>query len=659
VTAHEAWAAAELERLERLGLRRYPHVLGTGPEPEVVLGDRRVILLCANNYLGLANHPRVVEAAGAAAGRWGAGAGASRLVSGTTRLHRELEQAIAQLKGTEDAVLFSSGYLANSGTIPALAGPGDVVLSDEHNHASIVDGCRLSGARKEVYRHADAGDLERRLAAAPEARRLVVTDTVFSMDGDLAPLRRIAEACERHGALLMVDEAHATGVLGPRGGGAVEACGLTGRVPLVMGTLSKALGSSGGFVAGPHDLVELLRNRARTHVFDTAPGAPAVGAALAALAVAAEEPGRRARARALARRLWEGLAGLGFAVEPPAAAVLRVLVGEPGPAMALAAGLLERGVLAPAIRPPTVPAGTARLRLSVMATHTDEHVERALGAFAALRPGGPAHRTTDRRRAPRGPGAVDPGILAAGGLFVTGTDTGVGKTVVSAALARTLGEAGLTVGALKPVQTGTDEGADDLAFVVAAGGVEPGLARAPYRFGAPLAPAVAAGLEGSAVDPAAIGAAFDELRRAADVVVVEGAGGLLVPVTDGISMGGLAAGLSLPVVVVARPGLGTLNHTALTVAAARGLGLTVLGIVLSGFPAVPGPAEATNPAVLERLAGVPLLGCLPVVDALDVDEARPGPSFDPAAWLAPSLGGTFDRRTFLEGLEMEVGRGSH
>ena len=653
---HEAWAASELQRLERQGLRRRPPVLGTGPEPEVLLGGRRLVLLCANNYLGLANDPRVIRAAGAAAERWGAGAGASRLVSGTTGLHAALERAIADLEGTQDAVLFSSGYLANCGTIPALVGPGDVVLSDERNHASIVDGCRLSGARKEVYRHADVGDLERRLAAAPGGRRLVVTDAVFSMDGDLAPLDRIAEACKRHGALLMVDEAHATGVLGPRGGGAVEAAGLTGRVPLLMGTLSKSLGSSGGYVAGPRDLVELLRNRARTHVFDTAPGAPAVGAALAAIAVAAQEPWRRARVRALARRLYEGLAGLGFDVGPPAAAVLPLHVGGTAAAMTLAAGLLERGVLAPAIRPPTVPPGTARLRLSVMATHTDEQIDRALAAFAGLRPAAPAAGARACGVPQRAP-ALDPRIPAAGGVFVTGTDTGVGKTVVAAALTRVLSAAGLRVGAFKPVQTGTDEGADDLAFLVAAGGVDPALARAPYRFGAPLAPSVAADLAGEAVDPARVRAAFEDLRRSVEVVVVEGAGGLLVPVTEAVSMGGLAAGMGLPVVVVARPGLGTLNHTALTVTAARGLGLTVLGIVLSGFPAAPGPAEATNPAMIERLSGLPLLGCLPVVEGLDVDAGRPGPSFEPAGWLAPSLGGVFDRSAFLEELQMGVGRG--
>jgi 8-amino-7-oxononanoate synthase len=463
-----SWAAEELERLERQGLRRTPAVLSSGACPEVVLDGRSVLLLCSNNYLGLATDPRVVEAAAGAARRWGAGTGASRLVSGTTELHAALERDLAALKGCDDAVLFSSGYLANTGTIPALVGPGDLVCSDELNHASIVDACRLSGARREVYRHGDAADLERRLAAAPEARRLVVTDSVFSMEGDAAPLADLAAVCERWDAVLMVDEAHATGVLGPGGGGAVEALGLRGRVPVVMGTLSKALGSAGGFVAATEDVVSLLRNRARTHVFDTAPAAPAAAAAREAISIVRSDPNRRARVASLARQLHAGLGAMGYAVRAPAAAIVPLVVGEPAAALRLSAGLLERGVFAPAIRPPSVPPGTARLRLTVMATHTDEQVERALGSFAELRPPRPAGA---RRRPGAHAGPPDAGlglhaaIVRAGGVFVTGTDTGVGKTVVAAAIARVLGERGITVAAMKPVQTGAAEGADDLGFV--------------------------------------------------------------------------------------------------------------------------------------------------------------------------------------------------
>jgi 8-amino-7-oxononanoate synthase/dethiobiotin synthase len=673
-----SWAGAELERLERLDLRRHPPVLDSPPGPEVTVAGRSVLLLCSNDYLGLAGDARLASAAGEAAQQWGAGAGASRLVSGTTMLHTALEQELAALKGCGDAVLFSSGYLANAGTIPALVGPGDLLLSDELNHASIVDGCRLSGARRAVYRHADPRDLDRLLAEASERRRLVVTDTVFSMDGDVAPLADLVEVCERHGAMLMVDEAHATGVLGPQGGGAVEMLGLQGRVTVVMGTLSKALGSSGGFVAASADLVELLRNRARTHVYDTALGPPSVGAARRALGIVREEPERRHRVRALARRLFEGLAELGYDVREPVAAIVPLIVGEAGPAVRLSMGLLDRGVLAPAIRPPSVPPGTARLRLTAMATHTDDHVEQVLEAFAALRSAGregpwqhavPADRLLGTKgaeestalggggRKPLGSRAgaearLDPRIVASGGVFVTGTDTGVGKTVVAAAIVRNLRGLGIGAAVLKPVQTGTDEGADDAAFVAAAGGVEPRLAEVPYRLRAPLAPSVAARLEGVDIDLERIHRAFRRLRSEAGMVVVEGAGGLLVPVTEDVTMAGLAAGLRLPVVVVVRPGLGTVNHTCLTVAAARALGLEVCGLVISGFPSTATLAEATNPAVLEQTTGVPLWGCIPMVEGLDVDAGRPGSGFDPAPWLAPTLGGRFDRVAFLARLRV-------
>ncbi|HMC08374.1 MAG TPA: 8-amino-7-oxononanoate synthase, partial [Actinomycetota bacterium] len=342
------WIAAELERLEAGGLRRHPVTLSSPPGAEVVIGGRRVLQLCSNDYLGLAGDPRLRRAAREAALRWGAGTGASRLVSGTGELHRALEADLARHKGCEEAILFSSGYLANLGAIAALAGREDAVFSDELNHASIVDGCRLSRARVVVYRHADVGDLDRLLAEVPARRRLVVTDTVFSMDGDMAPLGAIAEVCDRRGAMLMVDEAHATGLLGSRGAGAVEAAGLTGRVGVVMATLSKALGSAGGFVAGSHDLVEWLRNRARSYVFDTAPPPAAVGAAIEAVRIIAKEPHRGPGVVAAAARLAQALAGLGYDVGRPAAAILPVLVGDGPGAMALSSRLFEHGVFVPA-----------------------------------------------------------------------------------------------------------------------------------------------------------------------------------------------------------------------------------------------------------------------------------------------------------------------
>ncbi len=376
-----AWLDGELEMIRELRRERIPLHVASDPGPEVVLDGRPHVHLCSNNYLGLASHPEVIEAAVEATRRFGAGSGASRLVSGGTELHRALEERLARFKCTEDAVLFSSGYLANTGTIAALAGPADVVLSDELNHASVIDGCRLSGARVEVYTHGDAGDLERRLRVANARRVLVVTDTVFSMDGDVAPLAEIVDACERHGAMLMVDEAHATGVLGTTGGGAVEALGLSGRVPVVMGTLSKALGAAGGFVCGSRSLVAYLRNRARTFIFDTALPAGPVAAALTAIEIATTEPQRRARALHNARRLAHGLQAHGYDVKEPDACIVPVILGGEERALACAARVRARAVLAPAIRPPSVAPDSCRIRATTMATHTDEMIDRAIAAF--------------------------------------------------------------------------------------------------------------------------------------------------------------------------------------------------------------------------------------------------------------------------------------
>lgn len=387
--------------MSRLGLDWLPEALGDlrdrdllrvltycqgAPDPEVRIDGVPHLLLASNNYLGLANDPAVVAGARAALEEYGAGAGASRLVTGSLDLHRRLEERIAALKRCEDALVFPTGFQANVGTIPALVGRGDVVFSDELNHASLIDGCRLSGAEVVRYAHADAGALEAAVAGRPGAgRRLIVTDTVFSMDGDLAPLPAIVEVAERHGCMLMVDEAHATGVLGATGAGALEHFGLEGRVPVVMGTLSKALGAQGGYVAGDRDLCDYLRTRDRGFVFTTALAPAAAGAAMAALDVVRDQPERRARLHALVRRLVEGARALGYTVLPTDSAVVGVLIGEAADALAVGAALRADRVWAPAIRPPSVPPGTARMRLTVMATHEDRHIDWALGALAAAR----------------------------------------------------------------------------------------------------------------------------------------------------------------------------------------------------------------------------------------------------------------------------------
>jgi 8-amino-7-oxononanoate synthase len=355
-----------------------------GPQgPTVRLGEREVLLLCSNNYLGLADDPRVREAAAAAALHWGAGAGASRLISGNMEPHRYLEIELAEFEGFPEALLFGSGYLANTGTIAALAGAGEVVLSDELNHASIIDGCRLARAETRVYRHRDLDHLAWLLEEAGERAALIVTDGVFSMDGDLAPLRELHELAQRHGARLLVDEAHATGAIGPGGRGTARAAGISGAEGVVLvGTLGKALGSYGAYVCADAETVDYLVNSARPFIFSTAPPPAAVAAAAEALAILRAEPERVEALRRNATVLREALVREGLAVGPSETQILPVMVGEAEPTMRLCELALERGVFAQGIRPPTVPEGTSRLRLTVMATHAPERLEEAAATIA-------------------------------------------------------------------------------------------------------------------------------------------------------------------------------------------------------------------------------------------------------------------------------------
>jgi 8-amino-7-oxononanoate synthase len=384
---HDDHFAAEVARLRRAGLERFLRPVDGAQDAHLVVNGRRVLSLCSNNYLGLANHPEVVEAAVAAAREVGVGAGASRLISGSMRLHHRLEERLAAFKQAEACLLFTSGYHANLGVIASLVGPEDAVFSDALNHASLIDGCRLSRAAVHVYPHNDLAALAERLATAPARRRLIVTDSIFSMDGDAAPLAAICALAEQHDAMVMVDEAHATGVCGPRGAGLVEALGLHQRVTVQMGTLGKALGTFGAYVAGSRALIDLLINTARTAIFTTALPPPVVAAAAAALTVVEREPERRAALRRNAAQLRDGLLGLGYDVPGDTDShILPVMVGDADATMALSAALLERGVFAHGIRPPTVPEHTARLRATVMATHDEADLAAALDAFAALAP---------------------------------------------------------------------------------------------------------------------------------------------------------------------------------------------------------------------------------------------------------------------------------
>jgi 8-amino-7-oxononanoate synthase len=378
-----------LAELKELGLYRRMRMVSGPQGPRVVLDGKPVLLLCSNNYLGLADHPRVREAAADAAMRWGVGSGASRLVSGTMTIHRRLEERLARFKGTEAALLFGSGYLANTGVVSALAGRGQVVFSDELNHASIVDGCRLSRAETFVYRHADPEHLAWGLRQAEGRGALIVTDSVFSMDGDVAPLAEIADLARRHRVRVMVDEAHGTGCMGPGGRGAVAEAGLEGEIDVVVGTLGKALGSYGAFAACSHELSQYLVNTARPFIFSTAPPPPAAAAALAALDLVESGPERTERLQANADILRDELAREGFEVAGSTTQIVPLIVGDAAQAMRICELAIERGVFAQAIRPPTVPEGTSRLRLAVMASHGRAELREAAQVLgrAALKAG--------------------------------------------------------------------------------------------------------------------------------------------------------------------------------------------------------------------------------------------------------------------------------
>jgi 8-amino-7-oxononanoate synthase len=374
------------ERLEELrdrGLYRRLRLIEGPQGPTVTLDGRPVLLLCSNNYLGLADRAAVREAAAAAALRWGAGAGASRLISGNMEPHRRLESRLAAFKGYEAALLFGSGFLANTGVVAALAGRGEVVFSDELNHASIVDGCRLSRAETFVYRHGDVEHLAWGLRRAGGRAALIVTDGVFSMDGDLAPLPELVELARRHGAKLMVDEAHATGTVGPGGRGSVSAAGLSGEVDVVVGTLGKSLGSYGAYACASDEIVDYLVNAARSFIFSTAPAPPAIGAALAALSILESEPELVQRLQANAETLRAALAGKGLGVGRSATQVVPLEVGDAETTMELCERALRRGVFAQGIRPPTVPEGSSRLRFTVMATHRPQELVQAARKVAA------------------------------------------------------------------------------------------------------------------------------------------------------------------------------------------------------------------------------------------------------------------------------------
>ncbi len=378
-----------LDELHQLGLDQRMRMVSGPQGPRVVLDGRPVLLLCSGNALGLADHPKVRQAAADAAMRWGVGAGSARTSCGTMTLHRRLEERLAAFTGQRSALLFGSGVLANMGVIPALARRGEVVLHDELSHCSIVDGCRLSGADVVAYRHADAEHLAWALRQCDGRATLIATDGMFGMDGDVAPLPEIVALAHRYDVRVLVDEAHALGALGPGGRGAVAEAGLEGEVEVITGTLGKALGSYGGFVACDHVTSRFLVHSARTLLHSTALPPVAAAAAMAALDLLEEQPRRVDKLLSNAEALRDGLAREGFDVSGAAAHVVPLVVGDAELASRIVDHALELGVFAEAVRPPAVPEGTARVRLSVMASHTRAELRGAATALgrAALRAG--------------------------------------------------------------------------------------------------------------------------------------------------------------------------------------------------------------------------------------------------------------------------------
>lgn len=375
--------APDLEQRQAQSLYRYRRVLEGPQGPEIQVDGRRVWTFCSNDYLGLANHPKIRVAFMQGVQEYGVGSGAAHLVTGHSRAHHELEEALAEFAGRPRALLFSTGYLANLGVISALLGHQDAVFEDRLNHASLLDGGLLAGARFKRYRHRDCQALEAALVARKARRKLVVTDGVFSMDGDLAPLPELATVARRFDAWLLVDDAHGLGVLGEGGRGSLAHWGLgMAQVPVLVGTLGKALGTFGAFVAGEEALIETLIQQARTYIYTTAPPPAVAAATLASLRLAEAESWRREKLAHLIAQFRQGAAQLGLQLMDSQTPIQPLLVGDSAAALKLSESLFARGMLITAIRPPTVPAGSARLRITLTAAHSETQVERLLEALA-------------------------------------------------------------------------------------------------------------------------------------------------------------------------------------------------------------------------------------------------------------------------------------
>lgn len=574
----ESRVRTELSGMERNGLLRRLYPPGG-------------VDLASNDYLGLAAHPLLRAHMVEAIQHYGCGSTGSRLLRGHRDCFTDIERRFAEFKGAESALYFSSGYLANLAVLSTFPQAGDVIFSDELNHASLIDGMRLSKARRVIFPHNDAASLQRALREEHcEGQRFIVTESLFSMDGDTADLRAYAETR----AALILDEAHAVGIYGKRGSGLAEQCGVERSVFLSINAAGKALGAAGAFVAGPAWAIEYLIQRARPFIFSTA-APPAITAAIdAALDLIAAEPERRQHLLSLAQYLRDKLGA------PGVSQIIPVMFGANERALAAAEALRTAGFDVRAIRPPTVPSGTARLRISVNTKLSENDLDRFATTLSAVQMtlGMPNHHAVNSES--RWLTSGEPKLR---GLFVTGTDTGVGKTVVSAALLARF-RLRVPVSYWKPIQTGI-ECDDDTAEVQRLSGCSKDeLLRQGVRLRHPVSPHLAAKWAGERIDVQSLGRIPSTGRW-----IIEGAGGVLVPLNDSQTIMDLMAALGVPVLVVARSTLGTINHTLLTLEALRARALRVAGVVMTG-------EDANNHAAIERYGGVSVLGQMPLFDAL-------------------------------------------
>ncbi len=379
----DQWLEERLNQTKQAGLYRKMRTMKEAPQSSMLVEEKRQLIFSSNDYLGLAGDPRLIDAAAEALAAFGTGSSGSRLLTGNTVWHERLEQHLAAFKQTEAALLFSSGYLANIGVLSSLPEKGDILLSDRLNHASIIDGCRLSKAETVIYNHVDTGDLQKKLQETASCnRRFIVTDGVFSMDGTIAPLDQIMELAARYEAFVIVDDAHAAGVLGRSGRGTSEYFGVTPDV--TIGTLSKAAGTEGGFAAGSKTLIDFLLNHARPFIFQTALPPASCAASVAALQIMEKQKERRGLLMSHVKRVKRSLADLGFQLTGDDTPIIPVLIGEVEQAGRFTKKLEEKGIYAPAIRPPTVPDGESRIRVTVTAAHDSEDVEKLITAFREI-----------------------------------------------------------------------------------------------------------------------------------------------------------------------------------------------------------------------------------------------------------------------------------